>query len=130
MSADILQFMRVSDAPNRIRELRMQAGLSQQALGDRIGVTKVTISDLENGKMQLTTDYMRRLAHALKVLPADLLALQDNPDALSAEERRLIEQLRKASPEQREQVHRVADVIAPFTQAEAPEARLTPRKVA
>lgn len=103
------------DAPNRIRELRVAAGRSQQWLGDRIGVSKVTISDLEKGKMQLTTDYMRRVAAALDVGSADLLPLSDNPLALTAAERRLIEQLRHASPEQRDQVQKVADVLVPWT---------------
>ena len=83
-----------------------------------IGVSKVTISDLELGKMMLTVDYMRRIAHALGVLPADLLSASDNPDSLTAEERRFIAQLRNATEEQREQVHKVADVIAPFKAAE------------
>lgn len=114
MSAEILHFFSVLDAPNRIRELRLAAGLSQQALGDRIGVSKVTISDLERGNMKLDTEYMRRLARALDVQPADLLPLSDNPDGLTADERRLIAQLRAADPDQREQVRKVADVIAPW----------------
>lgn len=118
----------MDDAPNRIREHRMAAKLSQQALADRIGTSKVTISDLEAGKMNLTQDYMRRIAAVLDLTPADLLPKAENPEGLTAAERKLIEQLRSASPEQREQVHRVADVIAPFTQAAAPEERLQPRK--
>ena len=114
MSAEILHFFGVLDAPNRIRELRLAAGLSQQALGDRVGVSKVTVSDLERGNMKLDTEYMRRFALALDVLPADLLPLSDNPVALSPDERRLIEQLREASEEQRDQVRKVADVIAPW----------------
>ena len=114
MSAEILHFFGVLDAPNRIRELRLDQGLSQQALGDRIGVSKVTISDLERGNMKLDTEYMRRIAHALDVQPADLLPLSDNPDALTADERRLIAQLREATEDQREQVRKVADVIAPW----------------
>lgn len=104
------------EAPNRIRELRMalRPKRSQQWLGDQIGVSKVTISDLELGKMRLDVEYMRRLAVALEVQPADLLPLADNPYSLTAEERRLIEQLRAAGPEQRDQVHKVADVIAPW----------------
>ncbi|WP_310532534.1 helix-turn-helix domain-containing protein [Novosphingobium sp.] len=118
----------MDQAPNRIREHRMAEGLSQQALADRIGTSKVTISDLETGKMQFTQDYMRRIAYALEILPADLLPLSDNPGGLTARERRLIEQLRAAAPDQRDQLHKVADVIAPFKGAEQPEDRLVPRK--
>lgn len=114
MSAEVLHFFGVIDAPNRIRELRLAAGHSQQWLGDQVGVSKVTISDLERGKMRLDTEYMRRIAQALDARPADLLPLADNPDALTADERRLIEQLRHASPEQRDQVRKVADVIVPW----------------
>ncbi|MED5545644.1 MAG: helix-turn-helix transcriptional regulator [Pseudomonadota bacterium] len=105
----------MDEAPNRIRELRMQAKpkLSQEALGNLIGVTKVTISDLERGNMMLTVDYMRRIARALGVLPADLLNQSDNPSALTTDERDFIERLRAATPEQRDQLLRVADVIAP-----------------
>ena len=104
----------MDDMPNRIRELRQELGLSQEALGNRIGVTKVTISDLERGKMRLDVDYMRRIAHALDVELADLLPTSDNPGALSADERKLIDRLREATPDLREQVHKVADVILPF----------------
>lgn len=35
---------------NRVRELRGEHGLSQQALGDRLGVSRQTIISIENGK--------------------------------------------------------------------------------
>ena len=127
MSAEILHFFRVIDAPNRIRELRKLAGLSQQAVADRIHVSKVTVSDLELGKMQLTHDYMRRIAAALDVAPADLLPYSDNPVALTAEERQLIQRMRSAGAEQRDQVHRLADVVLP---AEQPRPDDDTRKVA
>lgn len=116
MSADIYHFARVENAPNRIRELRNAAvpRLSQQALADIIGVSKVTISDLERGAMQLTQDYMRRIASALNVAPADILPLSENPNALSANERELLEQYRQANDDQRDQLKRVADVLVPF----------------
>lgn len=118
MSADILHFVSVQNAPNRIRELRMAAGLSQQAVADRVGVAKMTISALETGKMQLTLEYMRRIASALGAATTDLMPLEDNPEALSLDERRLIEALRAAPEEQREQLHRVADVITPWRASE------------
>lgn len=114
MSAEILHFFRVIDAPNRIREHRLAAGLSQQALADGIGTSKVTISDLERGKMQLTQDYMRRIAEVLGLYPADLLPIEDNPFSLTADERALIERMREAAADERDQLRRVADVILPF----------------
>lgn len=114
MSADILHFSGVADAPNRIRELRVAAKKSQQQLGDAIGVSKVTISDLERGNMKLDTEYMRRLARALGVMPGDLLSHSDNPYALSLDERALIDRLREAEPDARDQVMRVADVLVPW----------------
>lgn len=127
MSAHILHFVAMDAALNRIREHRMAEGLSQQALAERIGTSKVTVSELEAGKMQLTQEYMRRIARALDLAPADLLPLSENPGGLTTRERRLIEQLRNAPPDQREQLHRVADVLAPFTPAEIENERLTPR---
>lgn len=113
MSAEILHFFRVIDAPNRIRELRKLAGLSQQAVADAICVSKVTVSQLELGKMQLTHDYMRRIAPALGVTPADLLPRSDNPDGLTAEERDLIARLREADDTQRTQLRQLVDVVIP-----------------
>ena len=46
---------------NRIKELRKQSRLSQQALADQIGVFRNTISNWETGYSQI------RLQHAKKV---------------------------------------------------------------
>ena len=108
MSADVLHSS-LADAPNRIRELREAARLTQQNLADRIGVSKVTISDLERDKMRLDVHYMRRLAKALGVMPADLLQVTDNPTSLTPCERELIMLLRRATTEER---HAVAAMIA------------------
>jgi transcriptional regulator with XRE-family HTH domain len=103
MSAGILH-LSLAGAPNRIRELREAANLTQQNLADRIGVSKVTISELEREKMRLDLSYMRRLAKALDVTPADLLLVKDNPNSLTADERALIVLLRNATDEEREAV--------------------------
>lgn len=114
MFTDVLHFASMDGAPNRIRELRLEAGLSQQALGDAVGVSKMTISDLERGEMRLDLDYMRRIARALGVLPPDLMPLTDNPLAMSVKEHRLVEQYRTGDENQREQLHKVADVLIPY----------------
>ena len=124
MSAEILHFFRVIDAPNRLRELRLAKSWSQQRLADAIGVSKVTISDLERGSMQMTIDYMRRLAIPLECAPAELLAPVDNPYLLSEEEREIIDRLRAAEAPQREQLRQLADVVIPFRPQE-PDDKLT-----
>lgn len=127
MSADILHFGAMDDAPNRIRELRLQAELSQQSLGEAVGVSKMTISDLERGQMVLTLDYMRRIARALGVKAADILPPEDNPEPLSVDERQLVDQYRAANDEQREQLQKVADVLTPFRHT-AHKPALKPRR--
>lgn len=119
MSADILQFVRMSDAPNRIRELRMAVKMSQQSLGDRIGVSKMTISDLERGNIKLDLDYMVRIADVLRVEVVDLLPKQLNPDAMSQDERSYLDKYRRATDEQKDQLQRVSDALVPFA-AETP----------
>ena len=60
-------------ASNRLKELRDLAGLSMQALADRVGTTAPQINKLEKGERRLTLDWMTRLASALGIEPKDLL---------------------------------------------------------
>jgi transcriptional regulator with XRE-family HTH domain len=113
VSANVLQFRPMSDDPNRIRELRSAIKMSQQELGNRAGCSKMTISDLERGNMELTLTYMRRIAPALGVEIADLLPRSDNPYALDANERKYLERFRVADKDQRETLERVTDAIVP-----------------
>lgn len=67
------------DLPNRIKELRVRAGLSQEALGVLSNTTGQQIGRLEKGERELTLQWMERLAKALSsvrpenVRPSDLL---------------------------------------------------------
>ncbi|CIV16789.1 transcriptional regulator [Streptococcus pneumoniae] len=47
---------------NRIRELRKKARLSQQALADRIGVFRNTISNWETGYSQISLENAKNVA--------------------------------------------------------------------
>lgn len=105
----------MNEAPNRIRVLRKRAGISQQTLADRINVSKPTISELENGKMQLTLDYMRRIAAAFGVHAVDILNEEDHNIFLREEEEVLIRAYRAADPVQREMIHRVAEPREPYS---------------
>jgi len=52
---------------NRIRDLRQAAGLSQQQLADRVGVTRQTINAIEQEKYSPTLELAFRLAREFEV---------------------------------------------------------------
>jgi len=62
------------DAMNRIKEIRERAGLTQEKLGEILGVTANQIWRLETGRTRLNQHTMNALAQALGVHPADLIA--------------------------------------------------------
>ncbi len=49
--------------PNRLATLRKQRGLTQEALGTLIGITKTQVYRYENGSSQPTLDVIKNLAH-------------------------------------------------------------------
>jgi len=65
---------------NRIREHRERLGWSQAELARLAGTTQATIHRLESGDRQLTDVWMRAIAKAMNLMPADLITsptLQD-----------------------------------------------------
>jgi transcriptional regulator with XRE-family HTH domain len=60
---------------NRIKEIRESRGLSQEALAKEVETSQPQIRRLENGERSLTEKWMRKIAEALDVHPADLLTV-------------------------------------------------------
>ena len=58
---------------HRVRELRADKGLSQEALADLAGVHRTYVSSLERGERNVGIDNVAKLAQALGVPPAELL---------------------------------------------------------
>lgn len=56
-----------------LKEWREYRDLSQERLADRVGVTQGLISQLENNRVNYTSDLLEKLADALLCEPADLL---------------------------------------------------------
>jgi len=88
----------------RLKELRKQAGLTQQQLGDMIGVTKVSICCYENGTRTPTLDTLIDLADSLNtslvyLLGADTLAVNESNKEMKVnmakDEIELIKELRR-----------------------------------
>ena len=66
---------------NRLRAMRTAKGLSQRALGERVGVSFTYISKVENGKLDFgnypSEDLIHRLAAALDADEEELLLLAE-----------------------------------------------------
>lgn len=74
----------MSDLGRRIRELRLEAGLSQRALAERVGVGFPHLSKIEAGKETASSDLLMRIAEAVGVEPDELILLAGRiPDDVS-----------------------------------------------
>ena len=58
---------------HRLRELRHERGLSQEALGQAAGLDRTYVSQVEAGRRNVTLITIHKLATALGVEPRDLL---------------------------------------------------------
>jgi transcriptional regulator with XRE-family HTH domain len=65
--------------PETLKRLRAARGLSQRALGEKAGVIFVTIARIETAGLDPRLSTLTRLAAALGVRTADLVADVDRP---------------------------------------------------
>jgi transcriptional regulator with XRE-family HTH domain len=63
----------VQDFGDRVRELRLGQGLSQEDLADRAGLHRTAVSFIERAQRSATLETVARLASALGVEPAELM---------------------------------------------------------
>ena len=62
---------------NKIRQLRKSAGLRQEDLAVKLGVTRQTINAIENEKYSPTLELAMRLAKLLEIPVEELFQLED-----------------------------------------------------
>ncbi len=65
----------------KIRQLRIEKGKSQEALGAALGRTHATISDIERGKTDVTVRDLYVIANFLEVPVTEFLSVQDRNTA-------------------------------------------------
>lgn len=63
-----------------LREWRKHRGLTQEQIEGRVGKSAVTISQLENHRINYTQEHVELLAQALNIEPADLFYPPPQPD--------------------------------------------------
>lgn len=97
---------------NRLKELRIAAGLSMDQLALRVkpATTASQVNKLEKGIVKMTLHWQYRLADALEVHPIEIV--EELPPRLSPEEETLVDRYRGLSEPDREAVMRVADAMA------------------
>jgi transcriptional regulator with XRE-family HTH domain len=66
---------------DKIRELRIERGLSQAKLAARAGVDPSTVNQIERGAREASPTTLRKLAQALGVSLAELIQETDSPKA-------------------------------------------------
>jgi transcriptional regulator with XRE-family HTH domain len=71
---------------NKISRHRKAAGLSQEVLGEKLGMTKFQVSRLENGETSLSVSTALRIAEVLGVPLADLIGQKDSERSGFAED--------------------------------------------
>ncbi|WP_428247248.1 helix-turn-helix domain-containing protein [Ferrovibrio sp.] len=74
---------------NRLRDLRLDRGLTQEELAEKLGTTKQHLGRLENSKSRLSTEWIERLAEALQCHPLELL--EDTVPAVTPDEKAVLE---------------------------------------
>jgi len=57
-----------------VRRLRLEAGLTQEALAHEVGISSNYLSDVERGRRNITVKLLFTLAAGLSALPDDLFA--------------------------------------------------------
>ena len=66
---------------SRIRERRLSAGLSQEALAEKAGISPNTVSRIEGGLTEMYVETFRKLVHALGADAGTLLCREEEPDS-------------------------------------------------
>lgn len=89
-----------------VRAARRQAGLTQDALAERLGLTRTSITNIESGRQRFQVHVLFMLAEALNVSPnAFLPPLTEEPAAQPAAVRERLEREPELADDARAWVH-------------------------
>jgi transcriptional regulator with XRE-family HTH domain len=77
MSSEDLRDDQLIQMGARIRKARNEAGINQQQLADRAGLTRSTISLIECGRRDAQARSLLAIASALEITPDDILGTRE-----------------------------------------------------
>ena len=82
---------------NRLKEIRLNKGITQQELADKLHMTKANICMIENNKRNLTASWLVELAIFCNVSVDYLLGISDNPIVLDKNQIKIINEIKDLS---------------------------------
>ena len=95
---------------NRIRELRLQKGMSQTELAEKANLSVPVISDIENSHSKIWLITFSKIAEALGVSANDILRL-NTPESIAGFPEEFAEILKDCSPEETESILQIAKQV-------------------
>ena len=99
----------------RIKGLRLELGVTQKELGEKIGVEKSTINKYELGKIAIPYKKIEKIAAALETTPAYLMGWEEEDktkDEIDREAQEMLDAYNRASPEIRAAIQRILCTIS------------------
>lgn len=66
--------MSFEDIYKKLRQIRIEKGFSQKALGEKCGLTQQAINRIEQGQRKIDLDLLLRMSEALKVSISEILS--------------------------------------------------------
>src|SRR5690606_29982111 len=69
----------VKSLPERLRQARLQRGLSQENMADTLGISTTAYGDLERGRTEMTLSRLAAIGTALEVGIPELLGIGNAP---------------------------------------------------
>jgi len=79
------EFRIMVELGQRTAELRKRAGISQQRLAEMMGVSRTTITQIENGKRKVSADELARLSEIYNLSVDNLLFSKEEPEVIFTE---------------------------------------------
>lgn len=96
---------------NRLKELRIKRGLTQQVLGERANTTHATVQRIEAGKLSLDDHWVYRLSAVLLCHPGELFKPLPNNHALGEQEACALRYVQVMTSRQRAAWFQVGDAL-------------------
>lgn len=82
---------------NRLKEIRLNKGITQQELADKLHMTKANICMIENNKRKMSASCLVDLAIFFNVPIDYLLGISDNPIVLDKNQIKIINEIKDLS---------------------------------